>query len=76
MAFDLKTKVTEIVDKIKNEPDIMDKFQKEPEKTIENIAGVDIPDGQLEKIIEGVKAKISIDKLSGVADKISGIFKK
>ncbi len=76
MAFDLKAKVTEIVDKIKNEPDIMDKFQKEPEKTIENIAGVDIPDGQLEKIIEGVKAKISIDKLSGVADKIGGLFKK
>lgn len=76
MAFDLKAKVTEIVDKIKNEPDIMDKFQKEPEKTIENIAGVDIPDGQLEKIIEGVKAKKSIDKLSGVADKIGGLFKK
>lgn len=75
MAFELKDKITEIVNKIKGEPDVMDKFKKDPEKTIEDLAGVDIPDGQLEKIVEGVKAKVTVDKLSGIADKVTGFFK-
>lgn len=75
MAFELKDKITEIVNKIKGEPDVMDKFKKDPEKTIEDLAGVDIPDGQLEKIVEGVKAKVTVDKLSGIADKVTGLFK-
>ena len=76
MGFDLKGKIDEIISTVKGDPKLLDKFQKDPEKTIEDVAGFDIPDGQLDAIITGVKAKLTGDKLSGVADKIGGLFKK
>lgn len=76
MGFDIKGKIEDVVKKIKGDPKIMDKFQKDPEKTIEDVAGVDIPDGQLDAVVKGVQAKLTGDSLKGVADKIGGIFKK
>lgn len=62
--MDIKAKITEIVDKIKGDPKLMDKFKKDPEKTIEGVAGVDIPDGMADKVVSGVKAKLAGDKIS------------
>ncbi|MDD6327310.1 MAG: hypothetical protein Q4D54_05890 [Eubacteriales bacterium] len=76
MGFDVKEKITGIVAKIKNDPKLVENFQKDPEKTIESVAGIDIPDGQLDAIISGVKAQLTAGKLSGVADKLGGLFKK
>lgn len=73
MAFDLKKTIDDTVKKIKDDPKIMEKFQKDPEKTIEGIIGIDIPDGQVDGIIKGVKAKITTDK---VGDILGGILKK
>ena len=52
----------------------MKAFQKDPEKTIEDIAGVDIPDGMLDKVVSGVQAKLSGDKLSGALGSIKKMF--
>lgn len=76
MGFDLKKTIDDIVKKIKGDPQIMDKFQKDPEKTIEGVIGVDIPDGQIDGIINGVKAKLTADKVGGVLGNIGGVFKK
>ena len=35
--MDIKAKITEIVDKIKNDPSLKEDFSKDPEKTIENL---------------------------------------
>ena len=72
--MDIKAKITEIVDKIKNDKGLMEKFKKDPVKTVESLIGVDLPDEAIEKVVEGVKAKISVDKLGGIADKIKNIF--
>ena len=72
--MDIKAKISEIADKIKDTPSLKDDFAKEPEKTIEKLIGVDIPDGVAEKIIDGVKAKLTADSLSGIAGKIKGLF--
>lgn len=71
--MDIKAKINELVEKIKNDPKLAEKFQKEPVAAIEGLLGVDLPDGQVEKIVEGVKAKISIDKLGGA---LSGLLGK
>ena len=63
--MDIKDKITELVEKIKKDPKLAEKFQKEPVATIEGLLGVDLPDDQVEKIVEGVKAKVSLDKLGG-----------
>ena len=49
-------------------------------KTVEKLIGVDLPDDALAKIVDGVKAKVSLDELGsaagGVMDKVKGLFKK
>ena len=70
--MDIKAKITELVEKIKKDPKLAEKFQKEPVATIEGLLGVDLPDDQVEKIIDGVKAKISIDKLGGALGDLLG----
>jgi len=59
----IKDKVDEIVDKIKNDKTIADKFQKDPVGTVEGLLGIDLPNDQIEKLVDAVKAKISIDKV-------------
>ena len=70
MAFDVKKTVDEVVTKAKNDPKFMEKLQKDPEKTIEGLIGVDIPDGAVDKVLAGVKGKITLDKVSGIMDMI------
>lgn len=72
--MDIKTKISEIVDKIKNDPSLMEKFKKDPEKTIEGLLGVDIPDGAVDKVVDGVKAALAGDKLSGIAGSLKKLF--
>ena len=72
--MDIKAKINEIVDKIKNDPQLKEEFQKDPEKAIEKVIGVDIPDGMVDKVVDGVKAKLTADKLGGVAGKLKGLF--
>lgn len=47
---------------------------KNPEKAIENLTGIDIPNGMVDKVIDGVKAKLTGDKLSGAIDSIKKLF--
>lgn len=55
--MDIKAKIDEIVNKVKSDPDIASKFQKDPIKTVEGILGVDLPDDVIKQIVDGVKAK-------------------
>ena len=71
--MDIKAKITELTDKIKNDPNLLEKFKSDPIKTIESLLGVDLPDEQIKSIVDGIKAKISVD---GIKDKITGIFNK
>lgn len=70
--MDIKAKIEEIVDKVKNDKDIAEKFKKDPIKTVEEIAGVDLPDDQIEKVVDAVKAKVSLDD---IGDKLGGLGK-
>ena len=71
--MDIKAKITELVDKIKSDKDLMGKFQKEPMATVKGLLGVDLPDDQVSKLVDGVKAKLSFDKIGGA---IGGLFGK
>lgn len=72
--MDIKQKITEIVDKIKSNPTLMADFKKEPEQTVEKLIGVDIPDGVADKVVDGVKAALASDKISGLVGKVKGLF--
>ena len=72
--MDIKEKIEGLVEKVTKDKSLMDKFQKNPTKTVEELVGVDLPDDVVEKVVEGVKGKISVDKLSGVAESIKKLF--
>ena len=71
----IKKKINEIVDKIKSDKKFAAKFKKDPIKAVESIIGVDLPDDQIMKIVDGVKAKINIDNASDAINKLKGLFK-
>ena len=70
----MKEKIEAIIEEIKKNPNIKEEFEKEPVKVIEKVLGVDLPDDIVEKIIDGVKAKLTADKLSGLAGKLKNLF--
>ena len=72
--MDIKEKIESVVEKVKKNPDIMKRFEKEPVKVIEEILGVDLPDDVVEKIIDGVKAKMTVDSIADVAGALKKLF--
>ena len=71
--MDIKEIIENIVEEITKNKNIKEEFEKEPVKVIERIVNVDLPDELVEKVIDGVKAKITLDKLDDVADTVSDI---
>ena len=72
--MDIKEKVTEIVEEIAKNPDLRKQFEEEPIKAVEKVLGVDLPDDVIEKFIDGVKAKITVDNVSDIAGAIKKLF--
>ena len=71
---DIKEQITKVVDKITKDEKLMDQFKKNPVKAVESVLGVDLPDDVINKVVDGVKAKISVDKLGGIASSIKNLF--
>ena len=71
--MDIKAKIEEIVKKLTSDKNLMAKFDKNPAAVIEDLVGVDLPDDQVNKLVEGVKAKIKLDK---AGDLLGGLFGK
>ena len=74
--MDVKEQIMKVVDKISKDKELQEQFQKEPVKALENILGVDLPDGVVEQVIQGVKAKLATDKVSDAVDSLKGLIKK
>lgn len=78
--MDIKAKIEEIVKKIESDKDFGAKFKADPIKAVESILGVDLPDDQIKAIVDGVKTKVKLDDLGGIAegavDKLKGLFHK
>ncbi len=72
--MDIKEQITSTVEKITKDKTLMDQFQKDPIKTVEKVMGVDLPDDTVKKIIDGVKSKINVDKVSDALDGIKKLF--
>ena len=72
--MDIKEQISKILEEIAKNPEIKEMFEKEPVKAIEKVTGIDLPDDVVNKIIDGVKAKLTIDNVSKAADVLKGVF--
>lgn len=73
--MDIKAKMEEVVKKIKSDDKLMEKFNDNPTKVIEDLIGVDLPDDQVDKVIDGIKAKLTMDNVSDAVGAIGKLFK-
>ena len=76
MEINIKEKVEELVQKIQSDKDILDKFQADPSATLEELVGIDLPNEQLEKLVEGIKAKLTIDKVSSALGGLGNLLNR
>ena len=72
--MDIIAKIEEIVEKVKSDKEFANKFKDDPVKAIESIVGIDLPDEQINALVEGVKANVNLDKLDGVMGKFKKLF--
>ena len=71
--MDIKAKIEEIVEKLKNDDDLLEKFEKNPTSVLEEYIGVDLPDDKINEVVDAIKAKIKLDKIGGA---LGGLLKK
>ncbi len=64
--MDIKEQIEGIVEKLQKDKALQAQFKKDPVKAVEKLLGVDLPDDMVEKIVAGVKAKLSLDDVSGI----------
>ena len=74
--MDIKAKIEEIVNKIKNDKNFAAEFSTDPVKAVEKVLGVDLPDDQIKGLIDGVKAKIKTEDVMGKVGGLLGKFGK
>lgn len=68
-------KIDELTKKISGDKNLLASFKSNPAKTLEGILGVDLPDDQINSIIKGIQAKISLDKAGDIAEGLGKLFK-
>lgn len=73
--MDIKGQINKIVEEVSKNPHIKEEFEKEPVKAIEKVIGIDLPDDVVNKIIDGVKAKLTVESVSKAAGALKGMFK-
>ncbi len=74
--MDIKAKIEEIVKKLTSDKNLMAKFERNPASVLEELIGVDLPDDQVNQLIDGIKAKIKLDKVGDALGSLGGLFKK
>lgn len=74
--MDIKEKIESVAKKLLSDKNLMAKFEKNPAKVIEELLGVDLPDDLVNSIIDGVKAKINLDKVGDALGALGGLFGK
>ena len=79
--MDIQKIIEEVVSKLKLDPQLVAAFVADPVKTLEKTFNIDLPDDQINAVIEGIKGKIDLSKLdvgqaAGLLDKIKGILGK
>lgn len=74
--MDIKEQIKKAVERISKDKDLQEKFQKDPIKAVEGILGVDLPEDVINQVVQGVKAKLTADNVSGAVDALKGFLKK
>ena len=71
--MNIKKKVEEIVEKLTSDKDLKKKFEKNPAKVLEDLIGVELPDEQVNQLVEAIQAQLTVESIGGF---LGGLFGK
>ena len=79
--MDIQKIIGDVVAKLTGNPELIKSFLANPVEMLEKTLGIDLPDDQINQVIEGVKGKIDLSKIdlgeaTGLLGKIKGLFGK
>ena len=74
--MDLKEQITQAVEKITKDKALQEQFKTDPVKALESVLGIDLPEEAIDQVIQGVKAKLAVEKTSDLVDSLEGFLKK
>ncbi len=74
--MDIKEKIEQIAKKLLSDKDLLKKFEKNPVAVIEDLVGIDLPDDLVNQLIDGIKAKISLEKVGDALEGLGKLFGK
>ena len=74
--MDIKAKIEQVVTKLMIDKNLLNKFNTNPVAVIEELVGMDLPDDLVNQLIDGVKAKITLDQVGNVLGGLGKLFGK
>ena len=73
--MDIQKIINDVVAKLTANPELIKKFLADPVKLLEKTFNIDLPDEQINQVIDGVKGKIDLSKFDlGDVKKATGIL--
>lgn len=73
---DIMEKVEELVKKISSNKALKEQFMKDPVEVLEKVLKVDLPNEQLDKVVDAIKAKLAVDDIGDALGALGGLFGK
>ena len=79
--MDIQKIISDVVAKLTGNPELIKRFLSNPVELLEKTFGIDLPDDQINQVIEGVKGKIDLSNIdlgqaAGLLGKLKGLFGK
>lgn len=78
--MDIQKIITDVLAKLEGDDNLIAKFTADPVKTLEGLLNVDLPDDQINAVIDAIKAKLNLNdtakKAKGVLGAVKSLFSK
>ncbi len=72
----LKEKAEQIVKKLQSDKTLAARFAEDPVSVVEELMGIDLPNEQIQPLVDTVKAKLNLDKMSQGLGSLGKLFGK
>jgi len=74
--MDIKATAEQLVKKIQGDDSLLSAFKSKPEDTVKKLVNKDLKGDILKQLVDLIKAKLGLDGIAGIANKIGGLFGK
>ena len=76
MDINVKEIITETAEKLLKDEKLRKQFMDDPVKALEKLLNIDLPNELLDPVVDGIKAKLTVDTVQDVFEDASKLFKK